>query len=98
MPDPASVVLVAGVAVIGAVAAIVALAVALRIAREEKLAVEAAAEVLEQRLDVRLARIESQLAVWMRACMRGRRSQSMTQFVAEETIYSLFVGPIYAPW
>jgi voltage-gated potassium channel len=55
-------VMVAGVAVIGAVAAIVALAVALRIAREEELAFEAAAEILEQRLDVRLARIEEQLA------------------------------------
>ena len=42
--------------------AIVALAVALRIAREEELAFEAAAEILEQRLDVRLARIEAQLA------------------------------------
>ena len=55
-------VMVAGVAVIGAVAAIVALAVALRVAREEELAFEAAAEILEQRLDVRLARIEAQLA------------------------------------
>jgi Ion channel len=55
-------VMVAGVAVIGTVAAIVALAVALRVAREEELAFEAAAETLEQRLDVRLARIEAQLA------------------------------------
>ena len=55
-------VMVAGVAVIGAVAAIVALAVALRVARDEELAFEAAAEILEQRLDVRLARIEAQLA------------------------------------
>src|SRR5215207_3142924 len=55
-------VMVAGVAVIGAVAAIVALAVALRVAREEELAFEAAAETLEQRLDLRLARIEAQLA------------------------------------
>jgi hypothetical protein len=54
--------MVAGVAVIGAVAAIVALAVALRIAREEELAFEAAADVLEQRLGLRLARIEAQLA------------------------------------
>jgi hypothetical protein len=37
-------------------------AVALRVAREEELAFEAAAETLEQRLDVRLARIEAQLA------------------------------------
>ena len=55
-------VIVAGVAVIGAVAAIVTLVVALRIAREEELAFEAAAEILEQRLDARLARIETQLA------------------------------------
>ncbi len=55
-------VMVAGVAVIGAVAAIVALAVALRVAREEELAFEAEAEVLEARLDLRLARIEAQLA------------------------------------
>ena len=55
-------VMVAGVAVIGGVAAIVALGVALRVAREEELAFEAAAETLEQRLDVRLARIEAQLA------------------------------------
>ena len=53
--------MVAGVAVIGTVAAIVALAVALRVAREEELAFEAA-EILEQRLDVRLSRIETQLA------------------------------------
>jgi voltage-gated potassium channel Kch len=55
-------VMVAGVAVIGAVAAIVTLVVALRIARGEELAFEAAAEILEQRLDARLARIETQLA------------------------------------
>jgi voltage-gated potassium channel len=55
-------VMVAGVAVIGAVAAIVTLVVALRVAREEELAFEAAAEILEQRLDVRLAGIEAQLA------------------------------------
>ena len=35
--------------------------VALRVAREEELAFEAAAETLEQRLDARLARIEAQL-------------------------------------
>ncbi len=55
-------VIVAGVAVIGAVAAIVTLVVALRIAREEEVAFEAAAEILEQRLDARLTRIETQLA------------------------------------
>lgn len=55
-------VMVAGVAVIGAVAAIVTLMVALRVAREEEMAFEAAAETLEQRLDARLARIEERLA------------------------------------
>ncbi|HEY5980131.1 MAG TPA: potassium channel family protein [Microlunatus sp.] len=55
-------VMVAGVAVIGAVAAIVTLMVALRVAREEEMAFEAAAETLEQRLDARLARIEAGLA------------------------------------
>ena len=55
-------VMVAGVAVIGAVAAIVTLMVALRVAREGEKAFEAAAETLEQRLDARLARIEAQLA------------------------------------
>jgi hypothetical protein len=44
------------------VAAIVTLMVALRVAREEEMAFEAAAETLEQRLDARLARIEAQLA------------------------------------
>jgi hypothetical protein len=61
------------VTVIGAVAAIVALAVALRIAREEELAFAAAAEILEQRLDVRLARIETQLAKFR--CAPARESQ-----------------------
>ena len=55
-------VMVSGVAVIGAVAAIVALAVTLRVVREEELAFEAAAESLEQRLDVHLTQIASQLA------------------------------------
>ena len=55
-------VMVAGVAVIGAVAAIVALAVTLRVVREEELAFEAAAESLEQRLDLHLAAITAQLA------------------------------------
>jgi voltage-gated potassium channel len=55
-------VMVSGVAVIGAVAAIVALAVTLRVVREEELAFEAAADSLEQRLDMRLAQIASQLA------------------------------------
>jgi hypothetical protein len=79
---------VAGVAVIGAVAAIVALAVALRVAHEEELALEAAAETLERRLDVRLARIEAQLAGWTRACKRRRWSQSMTLFAADKTMSS----------
>jgi voltage-gated potassium channel len=55
-------VMVAGVAVIGAVAAVIALVVAIRVAHQEELAFEAAAEILEQRLDARLARIEAQLA------------------------------------
>ena len=55
-------VMVAGVAIIGAVAAVVALAVARRVAREEERAIEAEAEILEQRLEVRLAQIEARLA------------------------------------
>jgi voltage-gated potassium channel Kch len=55
-------VMVAGVAVIGAVAAIVTLVVALRVARQEELAFVAAAETMEQQLESRLARIEAQLA------------------------------------
>ena len=55
-------VMVAGVAVIGAVAAIVALGVTLRVVREEELAFEAAAASLEQRLDLHLTAIAAQLA------------------------------------
>jgi voltage-gated potassium channel len=55
-------VMVAGVAVIGAVAAIVALMVTLRVVRDEELAFEAAAESLERRLDLHLAQIAAQLA------------------------------------
>jgi voltage-gated potassium channel len=55
-------VMVAGVAIIGAVAAVVALAVARRVALEEERAIEAEAETLEQRLEVRLAEIEARLA------------------------------------
>jgi voltage-gated potassium channel len=55
-------VMVAGVAIIGAVAAVVALAVARRVALEEERAMEAEAETLEQRLEVRLAGIEARLA------------------------------------
>ena len=58
----AAAVMVAGVAVIGAVAAVVALAVARTVAREEERAREAEAERLEQRLEERLARIEAHLA------------------------------------
>jgi voltage-gated potassium channel Kch len=58
----AAAVVIVGVAVIGAVAAIVALAVALHIALDEERAFEAEAETLEQRLEVRLDRIEAQLA------------------------------------
>ena len=55
-------VMVMGVAIIGAVAAVVALAVAHRFAREEERAFEAEAETLEHRLEMRLDRIEAQLA------------------------------------
>ncbi len=57
----AAAVMVVGVAIIGAVAAVVALAVARRVALEEEAALEAEAESLEQRLEVRLVRIEAQL-------------------------------------
>ena len=55
-------VMVSGVAVIGAVAAIVALAATLRVVRDEELAFEAAAASLEQRLDLHLTAIATQLA------------------------------------
>src|SRR6478672_741089 len=55
-------VMVAGVAVIGAVAAIVALVVTLRVVRDEELAFETAAESLERRLDRHLSEITAQLA------------------------------------
>ena len=58
----AAAVMVSGVAVIGAVAAIVSLAVTLRVVREEELAFETAAASLEQRLDLHLAAIATQLA------------------------------------
>lgn len=64
-------VMVVGVAVIGAVAAIVSLAVTLRVAAEEERALGAGADQLERRLEVRLDRIEAQLArmeVGRRAC------------------------------
>jgi voltage-gated potassium channel len=54
-------VMVTGVAVIGAVAAVIALALTVRFARQEELAVKAEAESLEHRLEIRLARIETQL-------------------------------------
>jgi voltage-gated potassium channel len=54
-------VMVTGVGVIGAVAAVIALAVTLRLARQEELAFEAEAVTLEQRLELRLARIETLL-------------------------------------
>ena len=54
-------VMVTGVAVIGAVAAVIALALTVRFARQEELAVKAGAESLEHRLEIRLARIETQL-------------------------------------
>ncbi len=55
-------VMVVGVALIGAVAAVVALAVARRVAVEEERSFEAEAGTLENRLEVRLDRIEAQLA------------------------------------
>lgn len=55
-------VMVFGIAVIGAVAAIVALAMALHVALQEEREFEAEAETREQRLELRLARIEAQLA------------------------------------
>jgi voltage-gated potassium channel Kch len=58
----ATAVMVVGVAVIGAVAAIVALAMALHVAIEEERRFEAEAETIRQRVEVRLAGIEAQLA------------------------------------
>ena len=58
----AAVVMVVGVAVIGAVAAVVALTVARQVAHEEERALEAEADVLEQRLEAHLARMEDQLS------------------------------------
>lgn len=55
-------VMVVGVALIGAVAAVVALAVARRVAVEEERSFEAEAGTLEHRLEMRLDRIEAQLA------------------------------------
>jgi len=54
-------VMVTGVAVIGAVAAVIALALTVGFARQEERAVKAEAESLERRLEIRLARIETQL-------------------------------------
>lgn len=58
----ATAVMVVGVAFIGAVAAVVALAVARRVASEEETALEAEADTLEHRLELRLDRMEAQLA------------------------------------
>jgi hypothetical protein len=58
----ATAVMVVGVAVIGAVAAIVALAIALHVALEEERIFEAQAKTIGQRVEVRLAGIEAQLA------------------------------------
>jgi voltage-gated potassium channel len=57
----AALVMVVGVAVIGAVAAVVALTVARQVAREEEQLLEAQADVLERRLEAHLARMEAQL-------------------------------------
>ena len=58
----AAAVMLAGVAVVGTVAAIVALGVARRVARDEERAFDEEAETLERRLEMRLDRIEAQLA------------------------------------
>lgn len=58
----AALVMVVGVAVIGAVAAVVALTVARQVAREEERVLGAQADVLEQRLEAHLTRVEEQLA------------------------------------
>jgi voltage-gated potassium channel Kch len=76
-------VMVVGVAVIGAVAAIVALAVALRIAFQEERAFEAEAETLEQRLEVRLARIEEKLAGLDARLQTRSPAQSVTACAAD---------------
>jgi voltage-gated potassium channel len=57
----AAAVMLVGVGIVGAVAAAVALAVARQAAGEEEKLLEAEAETLEQRLEVRLDRIEAQL-------------------------------------
>jgi voltage-gated potassium channel len=82
----AGVVMVVGVAVIGAVAAIVAFAMTLHVAFAEERAFEAGAGALEERVDVRLDRIEALLAgldtrlnVWsptsVNDSVRGRRDE-----------------------
>ncbi len=58
----AALVMVVGVAIIGAVAAVVALTVARQVAREEERVLEAEAGVLEQRLEAHLTRMEAQLS------------------------------------
>jgi voltage-gated potassium channel len=58
----AAVVMVVGVAIIGAVAAVVALTVTRQFVREEEQAFEAGAGLLEQRLEAHLSRMEVQLA------------------------------------
>jgi voltage-gated potassium channel len=58
----AALVMVVGIAIIGAVAAVVALTVARQVAREEERLLEAEADVLEQRLESHLRRMETQLA------------------------------------
>lgn len=55
-------VMIAGVAIIGAVAAVVALSIARTIAAAEERAIEAEAKTLEQRLESRLNTVEAQLA------------------------------------
>jgi voltage-gated potassium channel len=80
-------VMVSGVAIIGAVAAIVALVVTLRVVREEEPAFEAAAESLEQRLDLHLTTITAQLAglnaqLQERSTVARRRSNDRNLWMA----------------
>lgn len=77
-------VMVVGVALIGAVAAVVALAVARRVAVEEERSFEAEAGTLENRLEVRLDRIEAQLAV-LEAHLSGRSTTTAVEGATDAT-------------
>ena len=71
-------------AVIGAVAAIVALAMALPGALEEERTFEAEAKTLEQRVEVRLAGIEAQLAD-LDTYLKASRNTSVSDSAAVAT-------------